>query len=55
MECRDASKEVSTPVEWVRELQIEFLDDSNQQTQVSDLLALLGHQHRLCTLRYLHD
>ncbi|CAK0785220.1 hypothetical protein CVIRNUC_008426 [Coccomyxa viridis] len=32
---RDVSKEVSTPVEWVKELQIEFLDGSNQQTQVT--------------------
>ena len=49
-ECRDVSKEVSTPVEWVKELQIEFLDGSNQQTQVSHPLSHIASQHWLCPL-----
>ena len=34
-DCRDVSKEVSTPAAWVKESQIDFSDKSNRETQVN--------------------
>ena len=34
MGCRDVTQEVSTPVAWVKELQIDFSDRKDQHTEV---------------------
>ncbi len=34
VDCRDVSGEVSTPVAWVKDLQIDFSDTSDHETQV---------------------
>ena len=34
-DCRDVSKEVNTPVAWVKEMQINFSDKSDRETQVN--------------------
>ena len=34
VDCRDVTQEVQTPVGWVKDLQIEFTDAGDQQTQV---------------------
>ncbi len=39
VDCRDVTQEVKTPVDWVKDLQIDFIDAGDQQTQVYTLPA----------------